>query len=252
MIKNIRTLSLPQAERVRFERNTIRQVFCELRFPTLPDLENDLPRDFLKSIGKEYPVYEHGMGLKIGITDKGMEQIPQGTHRLHSRKRDRTAWVRSSSFGVETRDYLDFETFHTQIITVMDGLTPHLDTDFFTRVGLRYLNVFPTDPNDITDWVNEALLGPFATDVLGAVVQYWCETRGQTELGGYTLRHGVAGIEGEGQRYILDTDFYSEGVESGDVATHLSTFNEMNFALYNWAIGEKCRKWLGKGTPKQG
>jgi uncharacterized protein (TIGR04255 family) len=167
MIKNIRTLSLPQAERVRFERNTIRQVFCELRFPTLPDLENDLPRDFLKSIGKEYPVYEHGMGLKIGITDKGMEQIPQGTHRLHSRKRDRTAWVRSSSFGVETRDYLDFETFHTQIITVMDGLTPHLDTDFFTRVGLRYLNVFPTDPNDITDWVNEALLGPFATDVLG-------------------------------------------------------------------------------------
>jgi uncharacterized protein (TIGR04255 family) len=252
MTKVAKVLNLPQAERVRFERNTIRQVFCELRFPTLPDLEKSLPRNFLKKIGKEYPGYEHGMGLKIGITDKGMEQIPQGTHRLHTRKRDRTIWVRTSSFGVETREYLDFETFHKQITTVMEGLTPCLDTDFFTRVGLRYLNIIPTDPGDINGWVNEVLLGPLATDVLGEVVQHWCETRGQTALGGYTLRHGVSGIEGEGRRYILDTDFFSEGVEVDDVSTHLLTFNDLNFALFNWAIGDKCREWLGSGTPKKG
>jgi uncharacterized protein (TIGR04255 family) len=240
-----KNLSLEKVKRLRFERNTIRQAFCELRFPTLPEIANDPPRVFVKHIRHAFPHQEQGVGLKIGITDKGIEQIPQATHRFLSIDRSWTTWLRTSSFGVETKAYVHFEDFLSRLSKVLDAAQPCLDTDFFTRVGLRYINVLPAQMGDLEGWVNDRLLGPLGTGPMASAEHCWCEVRGTTELGSYTFRYGLVGIEEEGQRYVLDADFAAESVEWTDTIEYLHHFNELNYYLYWWAIGPRTKEYLG-------
>jgi uncharacterized protein (TIGR04255 family) len=145
------------------------------------------------------------LSVKIGITDKGMEQVPQATHRFLSVDRPWKTWLRTSSFGVETTAYVDFEDFLARIGKVLDAAERCLDTDFFTRVGLRYINVLPAEIGDIEGWVNDGLVGPLADGPMHAAHHCWCEVRGTTEFGTYTFRYGIVGVEGEGQRYVMES-----------------------------------------------
>lgn len=250
MVVERKNLNLEKVKRLRFERNTIRQAFCELRFPTLPEIANDAPRAFVMQIRHDFPHYEQGMNLKIGITDKGMEQIPQATHRFLSIDRSWTTWLRTSSFGLETRDYVDFEDFLSRLSKILQAAQPCLDTGFFTRVGLRYINVLPAKVGDIVGWINDRLLGPLGDGPMVAAEHCWCEVRGTTELGSYTFQYGMVGIEGEGPRYVLDADFAAESVEWTDTVECLRRLNELNYHLYSWAIGPRTKNYLGSGTEK--
>jgi len=153
-------LRLDPVKHERFRRNTIHQAFCELRFPSLPDIENDPPRDLVKRVRPTFPHHEHVVGANIGITDKGLEQVPQGTHRFLSRDRRWNAWLRKSSIGLETSSYTDFDGFISQVRSLLEAAQPSLDTDFFTRIGLRYVNLLPATPGDVQGWVNNQIVGP--------------------------------------------------------------------------------------------
>jgi uncharacterized protein (TIGR04255 family) len=255
METDFKPLALDEVSRVRFERNTIRQAFRELRFPTLPDLANDAPRAFVMAIRRAFPHYERRMDLKMGITDKGMEQIPQATHRFVSNDRAWVTWLRTSSFGVETRAYTDFTDFLSRVAQVIDGAQPCLDTDFFTRLGLRYINVLPAEIGDIDGWVNDTLLGPMKFGPMTGANRWSSEVSGLTDTGTYSFRYGLLSVEGEGQRYVLDADFAAESVEWGDALSYLRHFNELNFYLYSWSIdfylyswsiGPRTRAYLGR------
>jgi len=245
-------LELEKVPRRRFERNTIVQAFCELRFPTLPEIANDAPRDFVKLIRHAFPHYEHKLDVKLGVTDRGMEQIPQATHRFFSPSKLWTAWLRTSAVGIETRAYVDFESFVAQVGTVMAAAQPCLDTDFFTRVGLRYINVLPAAIGDLEGWVRDELVGPMKPGPMSDAGHYWCEVRGTTEIGTYTFRYGCVGVEGQGQRYVLDADFAAESVEWADAPGCIRRLNELNYYLYSWAIGPRTREFLGRATDKEG
>ncbi len=246
--KNI--LSLEKVERNRFERNTIHQAFCELRFPTLPDLANVVPRPLLKQISRDFPHHEENVGLKIGITDRDMEQVQHPAHMFFSVDRTWKTWIRTSSLGVETTAYVDFEDFLLRVRKILDSAQPSLDTDFFTRVGLRYINVLPAEIDDIGEWVNNSLVGPLANGPLNGAQRCWSEVRGATELGTYTFRYGLVGVEGTGQRYVMDADFAVESVEWANTLSYLRRLNELNYYLYSWAIGPRTRQYLGTATKK--
>jgi uncharacterized protein (TIGR04255 family) len=215
-------------------------------------LANDAPRTFVMAIRRAFPHYERRMDLKLGITDKGMEQLPQATHRFLSPDRAWVTWLRTSSFGVETRAYIDFEDFLSRVTHVIDGAQPCLDTDFFTRLGLRYINVLPAKLGDIDGWINEALLGPMKTGPMSGADRWSSEVSGSTDIGIYSFRYGLFGIEGEGQRYVLDADFAAESVEWDNALSLLRHFNELNYYLYSWSIGPRTREYLGPFIEKVG
>jgi uncharacterized protein (TIGR04255 family) len=250
MVASGENLRLEKVERFRFERNTIHQAFCELRFPTLPEIDKDPPREFVKRIRHAFPHFQQGVGLKIGITDKGMEQVPQATHSFLSTDRNWTSWIRTSSLGLETRAYVDFEDFLSRVSVVLDAALPCLDTDFFTRVGLRYINVLPAEIGDLEGWINENLYGPLSPGPMAGAQHCFCDIRGTTDQGSYTFRYGLVSIEGEGRRYILDADFAEESVEWSSAIDCLKRLNETNYNLYSWAIGPRTVEYLGKAVKK--
>lgn len=246
MSELLRPLELPRASRTKFVRNTIKQAFCELRFPTLPDLDKEPPKQFVMAIRRLFPHYERGVGLTIGVTDRGVEQVPEASHQFLSQNRLWTAWLRNSSLGVETRGYADFHSFSGRVEQVLNAAKPCLDTDFFTRVGLRYVNVLPAARGDIRGWVNDALLGPLGLDMFQGSIRHLSETRGRTSEGDYSFRFGLVQVEGELEpKYVLDADFSAEAVEWGKTLALIERLNRLNFDMYAWAIGDRTREFLG-------
>ncbi|MBA2591801.1 MAG: hypothetical protein H0U97_05865 [Gammaproteobacteria bacterium] len=51
-------LNVPRADAARFSKNLIRLAVCELRFPTLFELEAERPLEFNKAVRKEYPLHD--------------------------------------------------------------------------------------------------------------------------------------------------------------------------------------------------
>jgi uncharacterized protein (TIGR04255 family) len=240
----------PKVDAVRYAGNFIKTAVCELRFPALLELEAKPPRAFQSKIRKLYPFYD------TQFVDQMDEDQVAREHRYLFRSKDKhwTVSVKSFAIALETSKYVDFEEFFERLNKVIDSARDMIDADFFTRVGLRYINTIPMDTWEPTGWVRPELLSAYSTLPLGAHQDFACVVTGEMENGKYTIRHGVKKDEDpkntEGPKYTLDFDYYCENVEATAVSARVTQFNKTNFALFSWCLGDKAKKLLGPGKPK--
>ncbi|MBI5544705.1 MAG: TIGR04255 family protein [Deltaproteobacteria bacterium] len=250
-------LSVPPVEPREFERNFIRLAVCELRFPTLLELETESPVAFQKALRKEYPHYESNLDVQFEV---GGNAVSQRRHLLRSKDKRWTIALRPFALTIETFTYSNFEDLLSRLEFVLKSASSLLDTDFFTRIGLRYINALPVKDDDPSDWLNPALVSSLKTGVFGRPSRYWHETRGSAKSGFYSFRHGFQGIVDPAQPptpgtgatdYLLDFDLYAEGVEFKDVIGTVKTFHSEGYALFSWSLGSKAREYLGTGARKR-
>jgi uncharacterized protein (TIGR04255 family) len=238
-------LTLPGAERTHFERNFIKTAVCELRFPALLEFETKPPVQLQNVLRKEFPHYERQHS--VNLNDPHEKEV---RHLLRSKKGNWLVALKSSSIAIETSRYTHFDDFLQQIRMVVDKCKPLLDTDFFTRVGLRYVNEVLIEDEKIDGWIRDDLINPLAAGVYGTVDRFIQEVRGITKFGKYTFRHGIAGVEVNNPAlYTIDFDFYNENVEAEAVLPLVSDFNRESFRFFLWAIGPKVKERMGKSTP---
>lgn len=253
----IKSLNVPLEESVRYETNYIKTAVCELRFPTLLELETTPPVKLQLALRKLYPFYreEQSVSLNLGSTPTSGK-----VYIFESKKRDWTISLKPSSISLETKKYTDFDDFNERFSFMYNASSKFLDTDFFTRVGLRYINNVPLPSNnmdrkDISKWINEVLVAPLISDELGSLTAFNSDISGHTEYGGYTFRHGFAPPASQSNEqaisYLLDYDYFKEGVEYDDVIDIVKKFNAQNYNLFKWSLGEEAIKALGKGKTKK-
>jgi uncharacterized protein (TIGR04255 family) len=241
-------LTLPRAEHTHFEKNFIKTAVCELRFPALLEFETKPPVQLQNVLRKDFPHYERQHS--VNLNDPQEKEV---RHLLRSKKGDWLVSLKSSSIAIETSKYTHFDDFLQQIRLVFDRCRPLLDTDFFTRVGLRYINEVPIEDGKIEGWVRDDLVKPLVTGVYGTVDRFIQEVRGSTRFGKFTFRHGIAGIEPEKPSlYTIDFDFYHESIEADAVLALISDFNRESFSFFLWAIGPKVKERLGKSKQLKG
>jgi len=256
LVNDLNLLNVPVKKSVRYETNFIKTAVCEIRFPTLLELENKPPISFQAALRKQYPYYFSEQGVTIG------SMAPPGKRYVfESKKRDWFIALKSSSLSLETKKYIDFDDFSERFASMLGIIGELLDTDFFTRVGLRYINSVPLpgnnmDRNDIDKWINPALVAPLKSGELGTLRSFQCEVGGKIQDdGGYTFRHGFAPHDNsqdkESLSYMLDYDYFKEGVEYENVNEVIKQFNIQNYNLFMWSLGENSIKALGKGKNKK-
>lgn len=232
-------LTLPDVERTRFQKNFIKTAVCELRFPALLEFETKPPVQLQKELRKEFPNYQRQQAVALDGQEKEIR------HLLRSRKGNWLVSFKASSIALETSSYTDFDEFFVQLEAVIKKSSQLLDTDFFTRVGLRYINEIRIEDGMLEGWIREELIAP-TKDVYGPLERFIQEVRGLTSSGKYTFRHGIAGME-ENKRdlYTIDFDFYKENVEFDNALPIVSEFNKESFRFFLWAIGPKVKERLG-------
>ena len=241
-------LTLPDSEPVQYEKNFIKSAVCELRFPTLLKYEKEPPVQLQSEIRKEYPLYEAQQSLNVSTVTMGKEQ----RYLFRSRKKDWLVSFKADSLALEANAYTGFSDFAKRFEWILSKSKRLLDTDFFTRVGLRYVNEIPIEDKNLDGWINPDLIVPVVKGVYGTVLHFVQEVRGHTTNGNYTFRHGSLSTEQSDQvTYSLDFDFYKEDVPFDSVLPLISDFNVQAFRFFGWATGHKIVKRMGKAEPRR-
>ncbi len=176
-------------------------------------------------------------------------------HQFSSKKSRWVVVLKSSAITLETAKYDSFDEFEVQLRTVIEAAKQTIDSDFFTRIGLRYINTLPCDPRDVDGWVNPSLVGPLVEGVYGDVEAHFQQIRGTTEFGGYFFQHGLgleSGPKGGKSGYVLDYDFYQEDVAVSEALATVRRLHELEFSLFSWSLGDRARDFLAykKGVHK--
>lgn len=259
-----KSLDMPKAVKTLFARNFIQQAVCELRFPTLYELDVAKPPPaFSKALRKEYPNQESVKTVNLAVGDDSASSFQ---HSFRSRGQKWTATLRTSAVVLETADYGSFDEFRSRVEFLVNAAKDVIDSDFFTRVGLRYINALPYERETIGEWVNPALVGALGQGLLGDPIEYAGRVIGVTEIGGYIIQHGILtpaarqrslGSLGIGQgiqqrpslenqtEYSLDFDLYSEDVPAGDVLSTVDRLHELEYSVFDWALGPLAKQHLG-------
>lgn len=249
---SFRLLNVPSVDPAHYSRNFIRNAVCELRFPTIFEIEDQRPpSSFWRAVRKDFPMHSVMSGVHVGPASLAKANA----HQFSSKKSRWVLVLKSSAITLETARYDSFDEFEAQLRIVIEAAKETIDSDFFTRIGLRYINTLPCGPREIDGWVNPSLVGPLVEGVYGDVEVYSQQIRGTTGAGGYLFQHGLgveAGPNSGKNGYVLDYDFYQEEVAVSDALATVRRLHELEFSLFSWSLGDRARDFLGekKGVHK--
>lgn len=235
------SLCVPVVKSVKFPKNFLRTVVCELRFPTLLEFEPKAPRELQRATRKQFPVYDKQQN--VSLSPGALEAAD--VHLFRSKSGIESVALRPSAVALETSRYSTFGPFLEMIRLVHGASLSFIDSDFFTRVGLRYINVLPAPADHLEGWLNEDLVKPLIEGVFGDVMIYRQEIRGTSQAGRYSFRHAIHDEEKSLTRsYVLDFDFYAETVEADEVIALLESLHEECYSFFRWAIGPRALELL--------
>lgn len=232
----------------RYKRNFLRQAVCEFRFPTLMELgEPRPPASLVTALRKEYPHLELANEVTLGFG--GGTSGSNNAHIFRSAKLTWTVTLKQSVLTIETTAYTNYAHMKERVLHVVDAASKIIDSDFFTRVGLRYINVIDsgTDPTD--GWINPVLVAPIRSGDFLGVQEYAGKLQLGAPDGGCLLQHGIRlkpphSGEAVPPEYVLDIDTFRNEVKLSDIGAVLDAMHTQEFNFFDWSIGPKAREYL--------
>ena len=243
------TFNFPAAERKVFKRNFLDTVIIELRYPTYLRLKEKEPLDISEAIRERFPRYDRENEMQViplGTTD------PLPVYKFTTKAKDLVISISISKLALSTNKYKSFEDFSSHVAFLIERAIPHVDTTFFTRVGLRYINMVAgihETGADILEWINHDLVSPLAGGEIGTINNMKNELTGRLTGGaGYTFRYGLSPPSNEARRFVLDWDYFKEDVDVTDCMDLLKEFHDVHFPFFWWALGVKAKEALNNGT----
>jgi len=233
----------------KYKRSYVTQAICELRFPTMLELGGAFPpADFARALRKSYPTLDAGQEVKVNLGERTSEVT--NAHIFRAAKNNWSATLKHSSVGIEGKAYAGYADFRSRINQLMEAALPVVDTDAWTRVGLRYVNTIHCEEDPVRGWINPALVAPILEDGFRKIANYGGLMQLGSDERGTTLRHqlkfGELNEAGDisSVKYILDIDAYVVAVPIEDTLDTLDALHEQSFDLFDWCIADAAREYL--------
>ena len=181
----------------------------------------------------------------LGTTD------PEPIYKFATRTRDPVVSFSASNMVLTTNRYKSFSDFFSHMAFLFEKVVPRLDTTFFTRIGLRYINHIFWDNQEravVQDWINEELIRPMVGTAIGELDTLKSELTGSLpEQGSFTLRYAFPNPSNESPDFVLDWDYYAEDIEVAQCENVLQSFHEIHFPFFWWSLGDRAKEALNKG-----
>jgi len=259
-------MPFPQAERVIYDNAPLITVISQLRFPTILEIDKNIPDAFQNKIRQEYPILEEQRDIPNNISKELLSILPQNKQRELIRAtgsnyafltRDRKWKVNLTSkfVALSTLDYSRWEEFKERLDDIVDALVEVYRPAFFSRIGLRYQNIIEREKIGLEGVPWSELLKAHIAGALAVpeVARNVFSVDGQLDI---ILGNGISMVrvlygsltndETGNECYLLDNDFYTElETEVADVGDKLAYFNEKSRNLFRWSIEDRLHEALG-------
>lgn len=258
-------MSFPESQRVVFGRNPLKEVVCQLSFPTILRIGSESPGDFQEAIRDRYPRYDRQSSAMPAEISRALERFGlanggQGLiHRFLAADSSSGVALRPESIAVWTHRYSRWESFRDDVSRAQQALENVYRPSPYDRIRLRYVDLINRRDLELADvpWndlVKTSLVGIMGERQLASNVR---NCHGQLVLSldepdGSLVRivHGLHDDTDMAQHeYVIDADFHTTTVmESNHVVDTLNQFNPLARNFFRWAITERLHVAL---VPKE-
>jgi uncharacterized protein (TIGR04255 family) len=249
----------PDSTRVIYEKNTLSAVICQLRFPPILRIESEIPATFQDRVRAEYPLFREKRGPEFppGLPVEAAKALSAAfpAPRAYDFLSADEAWTASLTkefLALSTNSYERWEGFKGRLESLRQTLLDAYRPAFFSRIGLRYINVIrrttlglktDTDWRDLLEeWVLGELARPEVMDrVEHAAREVVVELEDRSKV---RIMHGLAKDEKDGESlYTIDADYFTEQrTEVADAIATLDRFNRESGRLFRWYITEQLHR----------
>jgi uncharacterized protein (TIGR04255 family) len=241
-------IRFPQQEDVRLQRAPLAEVICQVRFPPILRIVNEVPVAFQERIRGSFPQFGVEKGMIVQMTRLGTEppsaKPTPHTFRFQSPDGHTLVSLALTFYALSTTSYTHWEDFLDLLQLVNRAAHEVYGLPYAERVGLRYINHLTLE-NTSTSSVAELweILRPELTVLLK--VNCWdepLEMLNQLLLAGeenerLTLRSGFRG--GEEPAFLLDLDYYIEGnIPLENVPALCQRYHDAIYNAFRWCIRE--------------
>lgn len=250
--------------RTQYPNHQLREVICQLRFPTILSINNAEPADFQEMIRDAFPQYIRRQELPPKLPGaNAAAQTPVSNYHFLSEDGRWKLNLTRDFIALSTLQYTGWEEFARHLDRPLAAFIQLYKPAFFQRVGLRYLNVFSRRRLDLedTDWAelfSPAYLGALAEEdvreenVLSSgcdmllKLDSSCQAKIHSGLG--RLKNHVPGAPEDPEvKFILDMDLSMQGSTPCTLAAAgLETLHGHSLRLFEGAIRDSLRDALSR------
>lgn len=170
-------------------------------------------------------------------------------HTMRSSKMNWSISIKQSSINIETSAYTDYAEMKRRVLQMVEAASKVIDSDFFTRIGLRYINVIDAGIDPAQGWINPALVAPISQGAFSNIQEFAGKLLLSAEDGGCLLQHGIRlkpRVNGEmvAPEYFIDIDSFRGEMPLDGVGDTMDSMHKQAFNLFDWCIGDKAREFL--------
>lgn len=254
-------MPFPDSARVIYKQNPLSEVICQVRFPPILRIEAEPPAGFQERVRTGYPMFRE---LQPDLPTANVPAEIAGIVRsmLPSRARatayefasEDGAWsitLSRDALALKTTTYERWEGFLEHLEGPLASLSELYQPAFFSRIGLRYVNVIQRSKLGLADrpWselLKPHIAGEFAAPELAGQIEHAArELRVRlADDGSVMIRHGIAVVAGTGEQcFLIDCDFFAERrLEPQDAPRVLHGFNRASGRLFRWCITDALHR----------
>ena len=254
-------MRFPDSERVRYEKDTLVEVICQLRFPQILSIGTKPPDEFQDEVRDQYPSYRKDDSLVAPPELAALfSQLPVApppeatTHYFEDADGRRSISLGANFVAVTAQVYPGWDDFREQIQFAVSALEKVYRPPFYERIGLRYRDSINRVQLDLAETPWAELLDPAMVTLMGAdlaIEPGKDQIRADALLhlddpagSKVRLQHGL-GPDGP-DTYFIDSDFFIEERKELDaVLGILDKFRLEEGNLFRWAIQPALRDALG-------
>ena len=237
---------MSEYKRVRYNKSPLVEVIFQLRFPTILSINAKQPAEFQEKIREQYPFYQEVIEQQNELViapDGAPSQFKRNEIKNYvfiSSDNKYKINLTSSFISLSTVAYTQWEDYLNRVKQIIPLFEEIYAPSFYTRVGLRYIDVITKSNLGLIDKKWSELIRPHVLGILGTEIEdgarsYLSESEYANSDGKtFTKVHFelVHVNDSPETSFLIDTDYFiSETVSKEDIITlsELLHFNSSNF-----------------------
>lgn len=242
-------LNFPAVEDIPLKKAPLKEVICQVRFPTLLRIAGGPPAQFQEHIRERFPVLEVERGVVVevdGARTAATLDLAPAVYRFFDEDKVRSVALAPDFYALSTTGYRHWDEFADDLRYATEAVRAEYDIPYATRIGLRYTNEIgqafcDTDPPDcLYELVRPELTVMLRTDAILSPDQAMQRIHATSGDGQLAFSHGL-NQQGDPPQFvfILDFDHYIQGkVGLDDLLARCDTYHEVIYRAFRWCIAE--------------
>lgn len=249
-------IPIPDPPRVEYAKNTLVEVVCQLRFPTILRIQTEKPTAFQEMVRRSYPLYAERptealpMPLAAGIPiELGRLLHSPQSYEFADAKHEWRISLTSDYIALTCARYPRWEQFSERLTDILNALWDVYRPAHYSRIGLRYRNVITRSKLGLdpalpwSELLNDWAIGELCRfEVAAEIQQSFREVVLRlVEFDSFArVQHGLA--DGDPRMtdelsYVIDCDFFTNlKTEITDAQLVLNFLNQQSGRLFRWYV----------------